>query len=76
MHPLQGDLSKFSDLELENKIQEINKKYWIVYRTNNRNLLTQLDTFVKIYKEELMMRNQAKLKQDFNGDLDQLINVN
>lgn len=76
MHPLQGDLSKFSDLELENKIQEINKKYWIVYRSNNQNLLTQLDTFVKIYKEELMMRNQAKLKQDFNGDLDQLINVN
>lgn len=74
-HPLQGDLSHFSDMEIENKIQEITKKYWIVHRSNNRDLLTQLDTFVKIYKSELMARQQARMKQDFNGDLDQLINV-
>ena len=58
-----------------NPTKEITKKYWIVHRSNNRDLLTQLDTFVKIYKSELMARQQARMKQDFNGDLDQLINV-
>ena len=41
----------------------------------NRDLLTQVDIFIKIYKEELMKRYNERSKKEFDGDLDQLINV-
>ena len=73
-HPLEGDLSRFKDNEIEEKLFELNKKYSIASRLNDPYLLTQVATFVNIYKEELSLRYQRKLK-DTDSDLDQLINV-
>jgi hypothetical protein len=74
-HPLQEDLSHLKDAEIEAKIQDLSKKYHIAYRMGNKDLLTQVDIFAKIYKEELMKRYNERVKKDFDGDLDQLINV-
>lgn len=74
-HPLEGDLSQLKDNEVEEKLYELNKKYYTAYRLGNHDLLTQVATFVNIYKAELNHRNQLKLKQQLDGDLGQLINV-
>lgn len=74
-HPFEGDLSQLKDNEVEEKLYELNKKYYAAYRLGNQDLLTQVTTFVNIYKEELNHRNRLKLKQQLDGDLDQLINV-
>jgi hypothetical protein len=74
-HPLESDLTQIRDNELEEKLLELNKKYFLAYRLGNQDLLTQVATFVNIYKDELNRRNQLKLKQQLDGDVDQLINV-
>ncbi len=74
-HPLQEDLSDVKDLELENKIQDLTKKYFAAYKLGNHQLLTQISTFITIYKEELSKRNYEKSRKELDGDLDQLINV-
>ena len=74
-HPFEQDLSELKDNELEEKVQELTKKYYQAYRLGKPELLTQLATFVTIYKEELQKRHAAKLKDNLDGDLDQLINV-
>jgi hypothetical protein len=53
---------------------ELNKKYYAAARMGSTDLLTQLSTFVTIYREELAKRHAQKLKQA-DGDLGQLINV-
>ena len=45
-------------------------------RLGKPEMLTQLATFVTIYKEEMSKRYRDKTKNDLGGDLDQLINVN
>jgi hypothetical protein len=73
-HPLEGDLSGLKDTEIEQKLIELNKKYYAAARMGSRDLLTQLSTFITIYRDELSNRYARKLKSDDN-DLDQLINV-
>jgi hypothetical protein len=75
LHPLEGDLSQLKDNEVEEKLYELNRKYFTAYRLGKPELLTQLATFVTIYKEELSRRHQLKMKGQMDGDLDQLINV-
>jgi len=74
-HPLESDLRELKDNELEEKIQELTKKYYAAARMGYSDLLTQLSTFLTIYKEEMYRRNRERFKNDDNGDLDQLINV-
>jgi len=74
LHPLQEDLSKFTDSEIENKLQELSRKYFAAQRLGSRELLTQLSTFVTIYRQELSGR-YLKNKGQLDNDLDQLINV-
>ena len=50
-HPLQEDLAHLKEIDIENKIQDLSRKYWIAYKMGNRDLLTQVDIFIKIYKE-------------------------
>lgn len=73
-HPLQTDLGSLKDQEVELKLIELNKKYYAAARLGNRDLLTQLSTFITIYREELSKRHAQKLKQT-GDDLGQLINV-
>ncbi len=74
-HPLQEDLSNLSDSEVENKLQELSRKYFAAQRMGNIDLLTQVSTFVNIYRNELSRRYMTKNRGDLDRDLDQLINV-
>ncbi len=73
-HPLVGSLSDLKDQDVENKLIELNKKYYAAARLGSRDLLTQLSTVITIYREELAKRHTQKLKQA-DDDLGQLINV-
>jgi len=73
-HPFEGDLSEFKDSEIEQRLIDLNKKYYAAARLGSHDLLTQLSTFITIYREELNKRYILKLKKN-DGDLDQLINV-
>jgi hypothetical protein len=75
-HPLEEDLSALKDSEIEQKLQELNKKFYQAQRLGNPDLLTQLSTFITIYRNEMSRRYQDKFKKDIDNDLDQLINVN
>jgi hypothetical protein len=74
-HPLEEDLSKLKDNEVEEKLQELSRKYFMAQRLGKPELLTQLSTFVSIYKQELSKR-LMKAQTTYDTDLDQLINVN
>ena len=77
-HPLEGDLSKLKDSEVESKLQELTKKYYQASRLGSQELLTQLSTFVTIYRDEMRKRQAKSLSINnnvTNEDLGQLINV-
>lgn len=76
MHPLINNLSDLKDLEIENKILELSKKY---YQTNNGNLQYQIRMMLDVYNEELKNRRNKLLQQQLenrNQELDKLIKVN
>lgn len=75
IHPFQGDLTALSDSEVEEKLQELSRKYFAAARLGNQQLLTQVSTFVNIYREEMFRRYMNKGKGNLDKDLDQLINV-
>lgn len=76
-HPLAEDLSHLKDAEVEAKLSELTKKYFQAQRLGNAELLTQLGTFVNMYREEMSVRYRKALKNtQLDGDLDDLINVN
>ena len=72
--PFSGDLSELSDNDLQEKIQQLSKKYLTAQRLGKNEMLTQLQTFITIYRDELKVRS-LKNKLDDNGNLDNLINV-
>jgi hypothetical protein len=74
-HPLEGDLSQLKDSEVEDKLRELTQKYFAAQRMGKIDMLTQLSTFVTIYKEELSKRLLAKTQGTYDTDLNQLINV-
>lgn len=75
IHPLINDLSKFKDVEIEDKMRQLTSNY---YKTTNATVRNQISVIMDIYREELAKR-QAKQWQDQvqkrNSDLDNLINV-
>lgn len=76
MHPLAEDFSMLKDLEIENKIQELNKKY---FQTQNPHLKQQIAIFIDLYKTELQERRRKQLTQQYENrdkNLDNLIKVN
>lgn len=75
-HPLQEDPSQLKDPELDQKIQDVTRKFYMAQRLGNHELLTQLTTFVNIYREEQRRRLLARSAgSKLDDDLDQLINV-
>lgn len=76
MHPLSEDFSQLKDAEIEERIQDLSKKYWL---TQNANVQRQITLFLDMYKTEMQYRRQKQLNQLYqkrNKDLDNLINVN
>jgi len=78
IHPLVTDLHEFTDPQLEEKIQDLQRKY---FKTVNPDLQIQIANILEIYKEEIHTRRSiAAQKQreqmDAGGkDLDSLINI-
>jgi DNA-binding PadR family transcriptional regulator len=75
-HPLEKDLSKLKDSEVEEELRTLTKKYYQASRLGKPELLTQLSTFITIYREEMSKRLRQNLSNgQMDKDLDQLINV-
>lgn len=77
-HPLVDDPRKIKDQDLENKIQELSKKYHIAARMGQGGICNQILTTLEMYKSELQrrqMENMQSLVKKQNKDLDDLINV-
>jgi hypothetical protein len=75
MHPLSGTLDHFKDSELESKIGDLTKKYFMTYNTDMK---TQISMLLETYNEELSRRRQNALKQLMDSrdkNLDKLIRV-
>lgn len=76
-HPLAEDLSKFKDAELETKIQDLSKKYFM--SANNLAVQNQIILLLDTYKAELSVRRQKLWQEQYqkrDTDLDSLININ
>ena len=76
MHPLAEDFSQLKDAEIEERIQDLSKKYWV---TSNPGIQRQISIFLDMYKAEIQDRRAKQwnqLYQKRNKDLDNLINVN
>ena len=74
IHPFSEDTKALSEQELNDKIKDLSSKYFAAQRLGNNNLLTQIQTFITIYRQELQMRS-LKNKVSDDKDLDSLINV-
>lgn len=75
MHPLVTDLSSLKTAELESKISDLTKKYFM---TSNYVLQSQISSVLDAYKEELATRQQLEWQNTIesrNKGLDKLINV-
>jgi hypothetical protein len=76
MHPLVNDLSSIKDADLESKIGDLTKKFFM---THNAGLKQQIAGVLDMYKEEQAKRQQAlwaKTSESQNKNLDKLININ
>ena len=76
MHPLAGDLVNLKDSDIDSKISDLTKKYFM---TPNPGVRAQISSLLDAYKDEQRKRQQLALKKmmDNNKDkgLDKLINV-
>lgn len=78
INPLVDNLSNFTDTQLEEKIYDLQRKY---YQTANPGLHVQIVNLLEIYKQELHTRRSIanqKLKEQMDSggkDLDSLINI-
>lgn len=72
LHPIEDDLSIYSNQELEQKITELTKKY---FRQRNPEVKQQMQQLLDMYKIELRERIQKEQRQKLNLDLDKLINI-
>jgi hypothetical protein len=76
MHPLAGDFSQLKDAELDQKIGDLTKKYFVV---NNPGVKAQIVALLEDYKREQQRRQAAaweKMMANRDKGLDKLINVN
>ena len=75
MHPLVNDFSHLKDSEVENKIGELTRKYFMTHNVEIRNQIVML---LETYKEEAGNRRRAaleKMMENRDKSLDKLINV-
>ena len=77
-HPLISDPRKIKDQDLEDKIQELSKKYHLAARMGQGGVCSQILSALEMYKTESERRrieSMNALMKKQNKDLDDLINV-
>lgn len=75
MHPLASDFENLKDSELESKIAELTRKYFM---TSNMGLREQIAALLNSYQEELGNRRRAewnRMMENRDKGLDKLINI-
>ena len=76
MHPLAEDFDSLKDAEIEARITDLGKKYFM---SQNPAVQKQIGMFLDIYKAELEQRRANAWQKEYqkrNKDLDDLIKVN
>jgi hypothetical protein len=76
MHPLAEDYSNLKDAEIEARLQDLSKKYWMA---RNPDLKMQIANILNIYKEEISVRRAKAWEQQYqkrDKGLDNLIQIN
>ena len=72
-HPLSDELQSLSDNDLYNKLEDLNKKYWMTTKEQIRSQIVMLLDDIKLEQEN---RKIAEKKQENeNNNLDNLINI-
>ena len=77
-HPLITNIGKIKDNEIDSKILELSKKYYIAARLGQGAICEQISLALEIYKEEQHRRQALAMSSTMkkqNKDLDDLINV-
>jgi hypothetical protein len=75
MHPLADEMSTLKDGELESKISDLTKKYFM---TSNTGIKAQIASLLENYRNELSTRRSAEWKkmiENRDKGLDKLINI-
>jgi hypothetical protein len=75
MHPLVDNLENIKDGEIENKINDLTRKYFM---TRNPGVQAQIASVLNTYKEEMSKRRAAEYDRMMNNrdkGLDKLINI-
>ena len=75
-NPLVDDFGALTDTEVEEKVVELGRKYWM---SRNPDLQAQIATILEMYKEEARARRARAYQQSQQNDdsgLDNLININ
>jgi hypothetical protein len=74
-NPLVDSFDSLTDTEIDDKITELGRKYWM---SRNPEVQSQIAVLISMYKEESHVRRaQAyqKMQENGNSGLDNLINV-
>jgi len=77
-NPLLPSTADLKVTDLENKINELTKKYLVAARSGNGNLAQQVLFVLESYKADLQARNLAAIrahKPKGDDSLDKLINI-
>lgn len=75
MHPLVDNLENIKDGEIENKINDLTRKYFM---TRNPGVQAQIASVLNTYKEEMNKRRAVEYDKMMNNrdkGLDKLINI-
>jgi hypothetical protein len=75
MHPLIQDLENLTDSELDTKLNDLTKKYFM---TTNSHVQRQISIVLDSHKEELNRRRAKewqKMSEKLNKNLDKLVNI-
>jgi|TARA_B100002019_G_C21274135_1_gene604185 hypothetical protein len=72
LHPIEDNLDKYTNQELEAKYSELTKKF---YMTRNPQVKNQMATLIEMYRLEIRTRHAKEMAKNQNKDLDNLINI-
>jgi hypothetical protein len=72
LHPIEDNLEKYTTPQVEDKLQELSKKF---YMTRNPEVKNQMATLIEMYRIELRSRYAKEMAKNQDKDLDNLINI-
>lgn len=62
-NPLVENVQSLKDQELENKIQDLSKKYHIAGRMGSGSVMMQIASVLQTYRDELSRRQSESMKE-------------